>query len=151
MPDITITWDPINSRGDWSVANGDLVTGNDLQTSVLICLFTDRVLPDDQLPPDGTDDPRGWWADSYNGFPIGSRLWTLRRRSISSVSSLLNDAKDICNEALASLVTDGVAKSIGVQTFYPSPGQLGIIVTITEPDGTTQTFQFQWAWNGVFT
>lgn len=150
MPDITVTWDPINNRGDWSAANGDLVTGSDLETSVLICLFTDRVLPDDMTPPDGTDDRRGWAGDTYAELPIGSRLWTLRRRSISNVSALLRDAQDICNEALAPLLTDGVAANIDVQTFYPSPGQLGIIVTITEPNGNVSTFNYQWAWSGVF-
>jgi phage gp46-like protein len=150
MPDIAITWDTLNSRGDWTVANGDLVTGSDLQTSVLICLFTDRVLPSDTAPPDGSADPRGWWADSFNEFPIGSRLWTLRRRSISNVTQLLREARDICNEALAPLLSDGVAQNIDVQTSYPSPGMLGIVVVITEPSGALQAFNFQWAWSGVF-
>jgi phage gp46-like protein len=150
MADIAIIWDPINNRGDWSTANGDLVTGSDLENYVLICLFTDRVLPEDAIPPDGTDDHRGWPGDTYADLPIGSRLWTLRRKSISSVSALLSEAKDICNEALAPLLTDGLAANVDVQTYYPSPGQLGITVTITEPDGNVSTFKYQWAWGGVF-
>jgi phage gp46-like protein len=149
MPDITITWDPVNNRGDWTIVNGDLVTGSDLETCVLICLFTDRVLPTDMAPPDGSDDHRGWAGDTYETFPIGSRLWTLRRRSISNVASILSDARDICNEALAPLVSDGVAASINVQTFYLGQGQIGITVQIVEPNGNTTVFKYSWAWNGV--
>ncbi|WP_298281270.1 phage GP46 family protein [Acidocella sp.] len=151
MPDITITWDPINFRGDWTVESGQVATGGDLETSVLICLFTDRVLPADTAPPDGTTDHRGWWADTYEALPIGSRLWTLARRSISDVTQLLRDARDICQEALAPLVSDGVAKQVDVQTSYPAPGRLGIAVTVTKPDGTLANFQYQWAWSGVLT
>jgi phage gp46-like protein len=150
MPDIKITWDSLNNRGDWTVAIGDLVTGDDLETMVLVCLFSDRVLPADMTPPDGSSDHRGWPGDSYMTLPIGSRLWTLARRSISSVSQLLADALDICNEALAPLLTDGIAQTVVVNTYYISRGQLGITVVITEPSGTVTNFNYQYAWQGVF-
>ncbi len=149
MPDITITWDPVNNRGDWSVAAGDLATGGDLYNAVLISLFTDRVLPAAAAPPDGTTDHRGWAGDTYAEMPIGSRLWTLKRYAIASVSGLLQDAQDICNEALAWLVVDGVADSVSVQTYYLGQGQLGIAVAIVQPGGGTVVFKFSWAWNGV--
>jgi phage gp46-like protein len=147
--DIAIVWDAVNNRGDWTVADGDLATGDDLESMVLICLFTDKALPAGTVPPDGTDDPRGWCGDSYAALPIGSLLWTLRRRSISNASALLREARDICNDALAVLVTDGVAESVNVQTYYPSPGQLGFIITIAKPAGISATFKYQWAWGAI--
>lgn len=149
MADISIVWDPVNAQGDWAVANGDLVTGSDLQTSVLISLFTDRVLPTDQAPPDGTNDRRGWWADTYEDMPIGSRLWTLARIAISNRTQLLATARDMCNEALAWLITDGVAAQVNVQTSFPAPTLLGIYVQIVEPNGNIQSFNFSWAWQTI--
>lgn len=62
MSDITVIWDVDNSRGDWEFVAPALVTGNDLQSAVLISLFTDRIANRDDPIPDGTDDPRGWWG-----------------------------------------------------------------------------------------
>lgn len=151
MADIKITWDPDKCRGDWSVVDGDLETGDDLETSILVALFTDRVLSEDDAPLDGSNDRRGWWADTYNKSPIGSRLWTLYRYNIASISELLQKAKDICNEALAYLVDDGVASSVGVQTSYLAPGRLGIVVTVHNPSGGVRVFKYAWAWKEVFT
>lgn len=151
MADIKIIWDPEKCRGDWNIIDGDLETGDDLETSILVALFTDRVLPEDETPPDGSNDHRGWWADTYTETPVGSRLWTLYRCNISSVSGLLQKAKDICNEALAYLVSDSVASSVGVQTSYLAPERLGIAVTVQEPSGSIRVFRYAWAWREVFT
>ena len=147
--DITIVWDPVNFRGDWSVANGGLVTGNDLQTAVLVSLFTWRVLPPGSPAPDNTGDRRGWWADSYNPNPIGSRLWTLFRAKKADAVATLQLAQDICLEALQWLLDDNIAASLVVDTQWLDPTQLGIRVRITKPDGTTQVFNFAWAWQQI--
>ena len=150
MPDISVIWDPVNAQGDWGVAaTGDLITGNDLTTAVLISLFTDRVLSTDQLPPDGSNDRRGWWADTYEEMPIGSRLWTLARIAISNRTQLLATARDMCNEALAWLISDGVAQAVNVQTSFPAPTMLGIQIRVIEPNGNIQPFQFSWAWQTI--
>ena len=79
MSDITTIWSTQTMRGDWAVANGSLVSGQDVPTAVLISLLTDRLaLPGDQIPdapPSGMADRRGWWADDDPETPIGSRLW----------------------------------------------------------------------------
>lgn len=142
--DIALAWDAARARGDWSNASG-----SDLETAVLISLFTDRVLPSDQVPPDGSNDRRGWWADTYRGQPIGSRLWTLYRAVKSNATATLAEAKDMCLEALNWLVTDGVAASVQVRTFWVTATQLGIIINVTEPAGTVSTFQYAYAWQGI--
>jgi phage gp46-like protein len=149
MRDITITWDPVNNRGDWSVVNGGLAIGNDLETAVLVSLFTWRGLPADTAPPDGTTDRRGWWADTFNDVPIGSRLWTLYRAVKSDASALLQQAQDICIEALQWMIDDSIAASVDVVTFWAGPVQLGILITIAEPDGTVSKFKYSWAWKAI--
>ena len=151
MPDISIIWDPANAQGDWGVAaNGDLINGNDLQTAVLVSLFTDRILPADQIPPDGSTDRGGWWGDTYNDMPIGSRLWTLARSGISNRTQLLAAAKDMIDEALAWLITDGVAAAVNVQTSFPTSTMLGAVIQIVEPSGNVlPPFSYSWAWQEI--
>lgn len=149
MADIKIVWDALNMRGDWQISNGDLATGDDLETAVLIMLFSDAALPLDVEPPDGTDDHRGWAGDTYNTAPIGSLLWTLRRASISNVSATIQRVEDICEKALEPLLTNGVAKSVSVVATYFGNGTIAIEVTITQPSGVVRNFKYQWAWASV--
>ena len=80
------------------------------------------------MPPDGTGDRRGWWADAYGIEPIGSRLWQLERAKRTSQTLL--QARDYCTEALAWLQRDGIASSVSVLTFWAGRTTLGIRVAV---------------------
>lgn len=145
--DLQIEWDSAAFRGDWAVTPGDLALGVDVQTAVLLSLFTDRIAPPDWMPPVGSPGGRrGWWGDSYEPSPIGSRLWTLNRAVKTDGTTLLAMAKDYCNEALQWLVDSSVAASISVVTFWASRRVIGIAITVTAPKSPPQTFSYQWAW-----
>ena len=151
MSDITTTWDYINHRGDWQIFGGALASGDDLVTSVLISLFTDRRAAPSDVIPDGTSDPRGWWGDigtDGNLDEWGSRLW-LMDRSKSPTQQVLNQAVGYCNEALAWMVTDGVASSVDVQASWNDVNFLALVVTINQPDGTSSQSQFRLLWQEV--
>ncbi|TMV76105.1 hypothetical protein FGG78_28530 [Thioclava sp. BHET1] len=147
--DIALFFDQLSGRADWDVVDGQIVGGSDLETAVIVSLFTDQVLPEDGVATDGSSDPRGWWADTYRGQPIGSLLWTLERVVKSNAQALLEQAKQICLDALAWLIEDGVAASVQVQTQWLEADALGIAITITEPAGRTVVFRYAWAWQGV--
>lgn len=149
MTDIALAWNPADGVAEWQVANGLLVGGSDLETAVIVSLFSDGRLPADQSPPDGSTDRRGWWADTYREMPLGSLLWTLERRAISNRTALLAEAKSICTDALGWLVSDGVAASVQVTTLWLTPTTLGIAITITAPTGTVSQYRYAWAWQGV--
>ena len=140
MPDIAITWNPATQTGDWTITGGEVATGGDLLTAVLVSLFTDKVLPDDQPSPDGSNDPRGWWADIYTEDPIGSLLWTLSRATITNSTELLGAAQKMCLDALNWMIGDGVASAIQVNTQWLAAGQMGISIVIAEPSGQNTTF-----------
>jgi phage gp46-like protein len=125
-----------------AVPQGSIIAGDDLRTAVLISLFTDREAETDDVIPDGTTDPRGWWAQA-----IGSRIWLLYRSK--QTAETLRNARDYASEALQWLLDAGIAARIDVQTLYPRPGFLGWIINIYKTDGTKRTFQFDWAWQGV--
>ena len=79
---------------DWQLlTDGTLDDTQALATAVCVALGTNALAaPDDVLPdPDGSDRC-GWWGDLdaeliWNGWPIGSKLWLMRRAKITPVSA----------------------------------------------------------------
>ena len=145
MSDITTFWK--TSYGDYAIAGADLASGDDLETAFLISLFTDRVALSDDIITDGSTDPRGWWGDSGEEFPIGSRIWLLQRANMTTET--LANARDYIREALQWLITDGVVAKFDVYCEWTRPKMLGALVTAYKPDGSIINLQFQWVWNEI--
>ena len=141
--DISTVWGV--TRGDWAVSGPQLKAGDDIKTAVLISLFSDRQAGPDDVPPDGTGDPRGWWADG--DVLIGSRLWMLERAK--HTTDTLATARSYITEALQWLIDDGVVVAFDIAVEWTKASTLGAQITAHKPDGTTQAMQFAWAWNGV--
>ncbi|PXX49365.1 phage head spike fiber domain-containing protein [Aquitalea magnusonii] len=125
---------------------GDLQSGSDIQTALLISLFTDRLAGTDDKIPDGTGDPRGWCCDDPSS-PIGSRLWLLQRAKQTTETA--NRARDYIVEALQWLIDDGVVAKFDIRTQWVGPGKLGAWVVAYRMDGSTVAQQFGWAWKGM--
>lgn len=134
---IRMTYDNLRQRGDVVLSGGHYETGHELETAVLISLFTERrAQPGDEAlgraPYKG-----GWWADSVTNDPLGSRLWLLRRAK--ATTDTLAQARAFALESLAWLLADGVARSVEVEAQRlrkPSFDFLGLVVMIIRPDGT---------------
>lgn len=147
MPDISTIWQPAEARGDWALAGPDFASGQDLATAVLISIFTDRRADPDDVIPDGSGDPRGWWGDAGRARPLGSKLWLLERAKQTEEIRLR--AEDYIRDALAWLVEDGIAASVTVIATWERGALLGVRVLVVEPAGGEQTFNYQWAWKAV--
>lgn len=147
--DVALVWDQGSAHGDWTTAGGGIALGPAIVSAVVLSLFTDRIASPDFVPTDGTADRRGWWGDSYEPSPIGSRLWQLDRAAKSTAANLPKLARGYCVEALQWLLDDGVAASVSVTAGWASPTALAILVTVAEPDGRLTTFNAQYAWAGV--
>jgi phage gp46-like protein len=146
MADATISWDAANNRGDWSMSGPILTTGNDLETAIIISLFSDRMAQPDDVIPDGSNDPRGWWADDT--VPIGSRLWLLRRAK--QTKDTLQKAYDYIAEALQWMIDDGVVGRFDISVQWVRAGVLGAQITAYKPSGTLLTTgRYTWAWEGI--
>lgn len=175
MADIATVWDAALARGDWVLpapafpfaadAQGHpiigpdgfavakvpagflpgagLVSGGDIETAVLISLHTDAPADPDDLIPDGTADPRGWWGDST----MGSKLWLLARAKRTPSTLLL--AKAHAEQALAWLVADGAAAGVAITAEWLVGGILGLLVIVTQPDGSAQRVATQFAWRDI--
>lgn len=153
MPDIATFWVPAEGRGDWAILGPDLRSGDDLATSVIISLFSDRRADPDDVIPDGSGNPRGWWGDTPDRR-LGSKIWLIERAK--QTEDTRQRAEDYIQQSLQWLIDDGVAESIDVVCAWQGPraptggGFLGAVITISEPRGSaTRTFNFEWAWGGV--
>lgn len=147
MPDIATRWSPVDSRGDWFMDGPSLAEGPDIVTAVIISLFTDREALADDVIPDGTTDPRGWWGDVGTDTRIGSRLWLLDRAK--QTDQTLQNARIYAEEALRWLIDDQVVARVTVAARWVRTGFLGLEVTLFKPDGETTPLRFESAWNGV--
>jgi phage gp46-like protein len=149
--DLRLIWDPLNARADLAMFKGGplLETGNDLQTAIIISLFTDQTAdPGDVIPPDMAVDPRGWWADTYEGDRIGSKLWQVIGRITDQ--DTLNFAGDTAAKSLQWLIDDGVAGAVAVNPSFYSKGGLRLDIAVTSPaGGAPALFSFVWAAQGV--
>jgi|ERR1017187_6471863 phage gp46-like protein len=147
--DIDLKFDE-SGYADISFSNGDVTVDyglDQLATSVMLSLFTDRIASSDFKPTDGTNDRRGVWFDSYLQQPLGSRLWQLYRSKITSDTGPLLQARGFCLEALNWLITDGIAATVNVSCSWINKNSMAIQVTVTEPfTSVAHKFLYSWAW-----
>jgi phage gp46-like protein len=79
---------------------------------------------------------------------MGSKLWLLARAKKTPATLLM--AKAYVEEALAWLVADGAAGSVTVTAEWVSPGAaLGLLVVVTQPDGSAARVATQFAWKDL--
>ena len=149
--DITLVWDTVSGTADIAMSGVGLQVGNDLQTAVIISLFTDAQADPGDIVYD--TDPRGWWADTYAAYEdpaltslpddrIGSKIWQAFARPRNQ--DTLNWLQDQATQALAWMLTDGVASSVSVQPLFTSSGGIGAVVTITAL-GVPTVYEFAWS------
>ena len=100
----------------------DLLAEDGLDTAILMSLFTDARVREDELPP-GHTWRRGWWGDDVEDEPdiTGSQSCGCCAAS-KATQEVLVRARGYIREALAWMIRDGVAVSLNVDTNYSAPG-----------------------------
>ncbi len=151
MADARLVWDPITGTADLAMVGPALDTSNDLETAVIISLFTDAQADPGDVVYDA--DPRGWWADTYSALEdpalptlpndrIGSKIWQIFVRPRNQ--DTLNWLRDQVTQALAWMLTDSVASAIDVVPQFTSSGGVGVVITITAT-GTPTVYSYAWS------
>lgn len=139
MSDIRLQWRPDVGAADINVKANDLEPDDGMETAVALSLFTDR--------RDGGG--RGWWADALTpDDPMGSRLWTLANEK--DTATVLQLAPAYAREALAWMVTDGVASEVtaSASSLPREPGRSIMLLTvgIQRPGQTAATYRYAYNW-----
>ncbi len=133
---------------DWQLNQRGAFAGqNALHSAVIMQLFSDRRLPNDQ---DATlTDPferGGWWGDYFAPFPLGSYLWTLYRGFLNE--NTVNLARRYVREALQPLLDQGAAvRQDNIVQIDKLRQYLIIIPRLYAQDGAVlyqQQFQRMW-------
>lgn len=123
----------------------DLMTNKDLESAVIISLFSDRRAKSDD--PLDDDDKKGWWGDNYQdqiNYKIGSRLWLLSRAK--QTTQTLNRAREYVYECLRWLIDDKVASKLEVEVDWIARGAkaaMGIAIKIYRP-GKVSEYNYVW-------
>lgn len=120
------------------LSNGDFLTNNSFDTSLIISLFGDKRADPSEVPT--VENRRGWWGNPFNTdditFELGSKLWLLHqeRATPATLSKAISYAKD----ALQWLVDDGFAQRVDVSGNL-SQNNIQLIVTIFRDAAVTET------------
>jgi phage gp46-like protein len=128
---------------------GGLRARQPIETAILLCLMTDaRAQPGDVIP-DGSGDPRGWLGDRVDAgiAPIGSRLWLLRRSTLSR--EVADKAVLYAIEALQPLIDQKAVAAVDVAAEPNlSAGRLDMKVTVYKTDGAlASSVNFSLLWD----
>ncbi|MBI4209536.1 MAG: phage GP46 family protein [Deltaproteobacteria bacterium] len=129
---------------DIEIEKEDIQREEGLRTSVLISLFTDRRVEEEELPL-GHTHKRGWWGDMFSEIDkdeIGSKLWLLERGKQTLETE--SDAEEYVKESLQWMIEDGVASNISVEAEFIDRGVLAIRMEIEKPQGESQRFSLLW-------
>lgn len=140
---------------------GGLRSREALHTSILIQLFSDARIRDNDPVLDELDpDRRGWWGDSIaradeqGTYDLGSRLWTLRRASLTPDTAQI--ANEMVIECLQPIVDQGAVARFEVETsaayqrlaaYAPETGLLIISIRGYAQSGSqiySQKFEVLW-------
>ncbi len=110
----------------------DIKVGESLETTIGMLLFSDARCEDYELPKNEISR-RGFWADSLDKQSTGSKLWLLSRAN--KTSKTLNDTKTFCEQALESLVKEGLIKSLEIDVRFEKNAMV-IKINIQNSQGT---------------
>lgn len=116
-----------------------------LYRAVEISLFSwRRAEPDDEVD----DEQRmGWWGDSFpavDGDKLGSRLWLLRRKTITP--EVLRQAEAYAREALQWMIDDELVRTVEIQLTRSDRTRVDMVVTLTDDGGPLPPFNFEDIW-----
>jgi len=129
MPDVRLVQSPLwpgyDVQSDWRLLDdGRLDERQALATAVVCALGTDALAErDDILPDPDSSDRGGWWGDLdpdiWDSWPLGSRLWLLRREAIHDPGyqrgATITRIDRLVREALQPLVDRRIASTFDVR------------------------------------
>jgi phage gp46-like protein len=161
MPDIRLVqdtrWPRYSISVDWSLlADGTLDDAQALATAVIVALGTDRLAsPDDILPDPDSTDRAGWWGDLdaeelFDGWPIGSRLWLLKRSKIVGPEdphgATIVRVEDYIRAAIQPFVDMRIASSFDVEAQRVGIERIDALVVIYRGPKRPVELRFQVLW-----
>ncbi len=145
---------------DWLVRDdGTLDDTQALATAVIVALGTDRLADrDDILPDPDSIDRRGWWGDLeaeeiWQGWPIGCRLWLLRREKIvgpnAERGATLTRIEYYIREAIQPFIDLKIASRMEVQVVRIDKQRIDALIRLYRGPELAIDLRYQILWDGI--
>lgn len=137
MSDVGLVWQ--NGKADVLLNSdgNDLQSGHELQTAILVSLFTDARAAVTDVP-DINSDRRGWWAAN-----LGSLLWLLARAKTTQVN--LQNGISYIKNALSWLTAKGIADRVDVTGMIENLYKFTFTIKIRR----SASAKYDYLWDGL--
>lgn len=165
MPDIRLVQNTLfpgreEVQIDWNLLpDGTLDASDSLATAVIVALGTDALAQtSDILPDPDSTDRRGWWGDLdadtiWNGWPIGCRLWLLKRSKIVGAGALQAPTTVLVEQYIREAIQPFLDRRIGSQMYVEATRvgkeQIDALVRIYRGPILEIDLRYQILWGGV--
>lgn len=164
MPDIRLVqnlyFPKYSVTSDWNLlGDGTLDDSQALATAIVVALGTDMLAgPDDILPDPNSTDRMGWWGDMdaqeiWGGWPIGSRLWLLKRSKITDGSALQGSTvawvQSYIAEAIQPFITNRIGSRLQIEAWRAGIEQIDAAVRIYRGPLLEIDLRFQILWDEI--
>jgi phage gp46-like protein len=164
MTDIRLTQNTLFPRYSVTVDasirdNGMIDDRYALATAVIVALGTDALAErDDILPDPDSTDRAGWWGDLdaeeiWDGWPIGSRLWLLKRDKIEDPGSrrgaTVTRVDRYIREALQPFLDRRIASTLSVDVQRVGRERIDAHVIMYRGPTLAVDLRYQIAWAGL--
>jgi phage gp46-like protein len=130
-----------------------------LATAVMVALGTNALADETDLLPDPDSTNReGWWGDMdgdviWNAWPIGTKLWLLKRSSLGSSQSRFGStqamAMNYIRGALQPFIDNKIASRYEIVSTRVSKQQLNVLVRLYRGPRAAINLMYQALWEGM--
>jgi phage gp46-like protein len=145
---------------DWQLlSTGELDESMALATAVVVALGTNALAGvDDRLPDPDSTNREGWWGDMdadviWNGWPIGTKLWLLRRSAIEPIESKFGAtqawAMNYIRDCIQPFIDRKIASRFEIMSMRTSKQQIDAVVRIYRGPRTAIDLMYQMLWQGL--
>lgn len=145
---------------DWSLlVDGSLDDSRALATAVAVALGTNaQASTEDVLPDPDSADRQGWWGDMdadtiWNGWPIGTKLWLLRRSAILPSGSKAGATQAWANayilSAIQPFIDNKIATRFEIVSVRVDKQRIDALIELYRGPRTAVQLMYQVLWQGM--
>jgi phage gp46-like protein len=145
---------------DWQLlSDGELDDSMALATAVMVALGTDALADvTDRLPDPDSTNREGWWGDFdgdviWNAWPIGTKLWLLRRSAIEPAESMFGSTQawsmNYIRDCIQPFVDHKIATKYEILSMRTDKQQISAIVRIYRGPGYAIDLKYQMLWQAT--